>query len=243
MKTAHVYRMHSDKHICPFGLRVKDVLKRNGYQVEDHIFTERASLDRFKEEQGVKTMPQVYIEGERIGGFEATCNFLGIKTVDKTKTTYKPIIAIFATTFLLAVAAVFSIHQKLIPFEVLHWFLALSLAVLAIQKLRDLNGFVNQFIVYDILAMRWLRYGCLYPFLEVFTAIGMISKYLPLLKTSAVVAIIIGGIGAISVIKAVYIQKRDIKCACVGGNSNVPLGFVSLTENIMMIIMGLMWLI
>ena len=48
-------------------------------------------------------------------------------------------------------------------------------------------------------------------------------------------ALFIGTIGAISVIKAVYIDKRDLKCACVGGNSKVPLGFVSLSENLAMI--------
>ena len=54
----------------------------------------------------------------------------------------------------------------------------------------------------------------------------------------ALTALFIGTIGAISVIKAVYIDKRELKCACVGGNSNVPLGFISLTENLMMILMG-----
>ena len=49
--------------------------------------------------------------------------------------------------------------------------------------------------------------------------------------------------GAVSVIKAVYIEKRDLKCACVGGNSNVPLGSISLTENIMMVAMGIWMLI
>jgi hypothetical protein len=46
----------------------------------------------------------------------------------------------------------------------------------------------------------------------------------------------------VSVIKAVYIDRRELKCACVGGNSNVPLGFVSLTENLMMVLMAL-WII
>ena len=55
------------------------------------------------------------------------------------------------------------------------------------------------------------------------------------------VALFIGSVGAFSVFKAVYIDKRDIKCACVGGASNVPLGFVSLTENLMMIAMAI-WL-
>ena len=49
---------------------------------------------------------------------------------------------------------------------------------------------------------------------------------------------VIGGIGAISVFKAVYIDRRELKCACVGGSSKVPLGFVSLTENVMMVAMA-----
>jgi hypothetical protein len=56
------------------------------------------------------------------------------------------------------------------------------------------------------------------------------------------VAIFIGAVGAVSVFKAVYIDKRELKCACVGGGSNVPLGFVSLTENLMMVAMGL-WML
>jgi hypothetical protein len=53
------------------------------------------------------------------------------------------------------------------------------------------------------------------------------------------IALFIGTIGAVSVVKAVYIDKREVKCACVGGSSNVPLGFISLTENLMMIGMAL----
>lgn len=51
-------------------------------------------------------------------------------------------------------------------------------------------------------------------------------------------ALFIGLVGGISVFKAVYIDKRELKCACVGGNSNVPLGFISLTENVMMVVMA-----
>lgn len=59
---------------------------------------------------------------------------------------------------------------------------------------------------------------------------------------SAPVALFIGTIGAVSVIKAVYIDRRELKCACVGGDSNVPLGFLSLTENLMMIAMAV-WML
>lgn len=43
-------------------------------------------------------------------------------------------------------------------------------------------------------------------------------------------------------IKAVYIDKRELTCACVGDGSNVPLGFISLAENLIMLGMGI-WML
>ncbi len=63
-----------------------------------------------------------------------------------------------------------------------------------------------------------------------------------LIWLAALVALFIGTISGISVFTAVYIDKREIKCACVGGNSNVPLGVISLTENVMMVLMAI-WML
>ena len=63
-----------------------------------------------------------------------------------------------------------------------------------------------------------------------------------LMWRSIPVALFIGTIGAVLVFKAVRIDRHELKCACVGGDSNVPLGFVSLTENLMMVGMGL-WML
>lgn len=67
---------------------------------------------------------------------------------------------------------------------------------------------------------------------------------MPLLKKNKklICHLFIGTMGAVSVIKAVYIDKRELKCACVGGDSNVPLGFVSLTKNLIMVGMGI-WML
>ena len=62
------------------------------------------------------------------------------------------------------------------------------------------------------------------------------------MRLSIPVALFIGTVGAVSVFKAVYIDRRALKCACVGGDSNVPLGFVSLTENLIMVVMVL-WML
>jgi hypothetical protein len=81
-----------------------------------------------------------------------------------------------------------------------------------------------------------VRYGYIYPFAEGLAGLLMVGGVLNWL--SIPVAFLIGSIGAVSVIKAVYIDKRELKCACVGGSSKVPLGFVSLTENVMMVAMA-----
>jgi hypothetical protein len=113
----------------------------------------------------------------------------------------------------------------------------MSMTLLAVQKLQDVESFSTMFLNYDLLARRWVRYGYIYPFGEALAGILMIAG--ALIWIAAPVALFIGTVGAVSVFKAVYIDKRELKCACVGGSSNVPLGFVSLTENLMMIAMAI----
>lgn len=115
------------------------------------------------------------------------------------------------------------------------------MCVLAIQKLQDLTAFQNQFLGYDLLAQRYTRYAFVYPFAEALAGILMIAG--ALIWLAAPLAIFIGTVGGISVFKAVYVDKRELKCACVGGNSNVPLGLVSLTENLMMMGMAIVMLV
>lgn len=92
------------------------------------------------------------------------------------------------------------------------------------------------FLSYDLLAQRWLPYAYLYPFGEALAGVLMMAHAFAWI--SVPVPLFIGGVGAMSVFYAVYVQKRTLKCACVGGGSNVPLGFVSLTENAMMVAMA-----
>ena len=150
------------------------------------------------------------------------------------------LIAIFSVAALLSLAFQFFVSEDFISIRTLVLFIAFSMTLLAVQKLKDLYSFTNSFITYDLLAMRWLRYGYFYPFLEAYAGIGMVAQ-LPAIAV-APFSLFIGTVGAISVFKAVYVDKRELKCACVGGDSNVPLGFVSLSENIFMIAGALLML-
>jgi glutaredoxin len=238
---AVLYRMVTPEHLCPYGLKSKDLLRRQGYRVDDRWLRTREEIDAFKAEHGVKTTPQTFIAGERVGGYDDLRRRFGKAVRNPKATSYRPVAVLFGMTALMAIAASGAAFGTPFTWVALQWFIAFSMCVLALQKLRDVESFSTMFLGYDLLAKRWVPYGYIYPYAEALAGVLMIAGVLPWL--SIPVALAIGGIGAVSIFKAVYIDKRDLKCACVGGDSNVPLGFVSLTENLMMIGMALWMLV
>jgi glutaredoxin len=235
-RTAILYRMVMPEHVCPYGLKAKALLERKGYTVEDHWLETKEQTDAFRQQHDVKTTPQIFIGGERIGGYDDLRKHMGYNVPDKGATSYQPVIALFSVAFLMALALGWALPGPVMAIKVIEWFIAISMCLLAIQKLQDIESFSTMFLNYDLLARRWVRYGYLYPFGEALAGILMLAN--ALIWIASPVALFIGTVGAISVFKAVYIDKRELKCACVGGNSNVPLGFISLTENLMMVAMG-----
>ena len=235
-KTASLYRMVMEKHICPWGLKSRYLLEKEGFAVEDHWLKTREETDAFKAEHGVKTTPQTFIDGQRIGGYDDTRRYLGKKVEDANATSYTPVIAIFVVAALMSLAGNYALAGTVFTTRTVEWFIAFSMCILAVQKLQDIDSFATMFLGYDLLARRWVPYAYVYPFGELLAGVLMIGRAFDWI--SVPVALFIGSIGAVSVFYAVYIQKRELKCACAGGNSSVPLGFVSLTENIMMVAMA-----
>ncbi len=235
-KTAQLYRMVMSEHLCPFGLKSKFLLKRKGYRVEDHHLTTREETDAFQEEHNVDTTPQTFIDGQRIGGYDELREHFGLDDPED-ETSYQPVIAIFGTALLMAIAIMWFFNSAVFSPMTVEKFVAIAMILLGLQKLQDVESFSTMFLNYDLLAQRQVSYGYFYPFGETFAGILMLAG--ALIWLAAPVALFIGTVGAVSVFKAVYIDRRELKCACVGGNSNVPLGFVSLTENLIMIAMGL----
>lgn len=239
-KRASLYRMVMSDHLCPYGLKAKDLLEREGFTVEDHHLETSEETEAFKREHGVETTPQTFIGGKRIGGYDDLREYFGKETKDEGETSYRPVIAIFAVSALMALAVSWAALGEIDLIRSIEWFIAIAMCVLGIQKLQDIESFSTMFLNYDLLARRWVPYGYFYPFAETGAGILMIAG--ALIWIAAPLALFVGTIGAVSVFEAVYIDKRELKCACVGGNSNVPLGFISLTENVMMVAMAL-WML
>lgn len=239
-KTAVLYRMVMPQHTCPWGLKARDLLRRKGYAVEDHWLRTHEETEAFKARHGVKTTPQVFIGGERVGGYEDLRRFLGLEVADPNATSYTPVLVVFVITAALALAASFAAFGSPFTVRAAEWFVAFSMAVLAMLKLQDVDRFATMFLNYDLLARRWVPYSYIYPFAEGLAGVLMAARALNWL--SVPVALFIGTVGGASVFYAVYVQKRALKCACVGGSSRVPLGFLSLTENLFMVAMAL-WML
>ena len=236
-RTAQLYRMVMPDHLCPFGLKARDLLERKGFSVEDHALESREETEAFMAEQGVETTPQVFIGGKRIGGWDDLRRKLGQHVAEEGETGYRPVIAIFAVSLAMALAASWAAFGTVLTLRTGEWFIAIAMCILGIQKLQDVESFSTMFLGYDLLARRHVRYAYLYPYGETLAGVLMIAGML--VWIAAPVALFIGTVGAVSVFNAVYIDRRELKCACVGGASNVPLGFVSLTENVMMVLMAL----
>ncbi len=159
IKQAAIYRMVMDKHICPYGLQAKDLLERQGLTVDDHWLTTREATDSFKREHHVESTPQVFNGGKRIGGYDKLQEHLGKPPPDPDALSYTPVLVVFAVAAMMGLAASWAAYQSLLTLRAVEWFIAFSMCILAILKLRDLCSFATMFLNYDLLA----NVGCPMP--------------------------------------------------------------------------------
>ena len=143
---AVLYRMATPDHLCPFGLKTRDLLRRQGFTVDDHLLTSRAETDAFKAEHGVKTTPQTFINDVRVGGYDDLRRHFGLTVPDPKATTYTPVIAVFAVAALMALALSHAAFGSVLTLRAAEWFIGISTCVLAILKLQNLDGFANAFL-------------------------------------------------------------------------------------------------
>jgi glutaredoxin 3 len=67
-RKAILYRMVLPDHVCPHGVRAKELLDEHGFETDDRLLRTREEVDAFKDRHEVATTPQVFVDEERIGG-------------------------------------------------------------------------------------------------------------------------------------------------------------------------------
>lgn len=147
---------------------------------------------------------------------------------------YKPLVLIFL--FVSGVAALASFQDGMFSwYQWMRYFMAGFFIVFSFFKFLDLNGFARSYSMYDLLAKQWKGYGYVYPFLEL--GLGVLYITAINLPATHVATIVIMGFSSIGVIRNM-LSPNQVQCACLGTIFKLPLGNVTLVEDLLMVAMA-----
>ncbi|MGY8917916.1 MAG: MauE/DoxX family redox-associated membrane protein, partial [Flavobacteriales bacterium] len=118
-------------------------------------------------------------------------------------------------------------------------FMGLFYIVFGFFKMLDLKGFTESFKMYDPLAKRLPIYGWIYPFIE--TALGVMFLMRFQLNIALIMTLVVLGITTLGVTTTV-LDKKSIRCACLGTALKLPMTEATLIENTIMIAMAALML-
>ena len=148
--------------------------------------------------------------------------------------TYKPLILIFL--FVAGIAAIASFQDQVFSWhQWMRYFMAGFFIVFSFFKFLDLKGFARSYAMYDLLAKQWKGYGYVYPFME----LGLGILYITAIHLTAthIATILIMGFSSIGVIRNM-LSPNQVQCACLGTVFKLPLGNVTLVEDLLMVAMA-----
>jgi copper chaperone CopZ len=114
-------------------------------------------------------------------------------------------------------------------------FMAGFFLVFSFFKLLDLRGFVSAYRDYDLVAKALPAWAWIYPFVELALGVGYLLDLLPIVTNLVTFAVMT--VGAVGVLKAL-LNRRRIRCACLGTALNLPMTTVSLVEDLLMAAMA-----
>jgi copper chaperone CopZ len=168
---------------------------------------------------------------------------IDIPTIKEEKvswiTTYKPILLIFG--FILGSTLMIQVNYK--SFDLMQWmqqFMAGFFLVFSFFKLLDVKGFANSYKMYDVIAKSFPIWGFIYPFIELSLGMAYLINYNPFVTN--IVTLILMSLSIIGVLQSV-LNKKEIKCACLGSVFNLPMSSITIIEDGIMIAMSLIMLI
>ncbi|MFT5077443.1 MAG: cation transport ATPase [Saprospiraceae bacterium] len=175
---------------------------------------------------------------ERETAFTSTQNSTFQVEEEKSKLQQlKPLLLIL---FYIAVATVLIHYKNWSWSEFMIDFMGLFYIVFSFFKMLDLKGFPDSFRMYDPLAKRFPIYGWIYPFIE--TALGLMFLMRFEVNIALIITLVVLGITTIGVTK-MLLDKKSIRCACLGTALKLPMTEATFIENAIMIVMAVLMLI
>ena len=149
--------------------------------------------------------------------------------------TYKPILLIFA--YITAISIIAALQNGNFNWmKGMNIFMAGFFLTFSFFKMLDVKGFAESYGMYDVVAKRIPAWGFTYPFVELALGIAYAVGFQPILTN--LVTLIVMSVSIIGVLQSV-LNKRKIKCACLGAVFNLPMSTVTIIEDALMIAMSI----
>jgi len=157
------------------------------------------------------------------------------------KTSYYPLLLILL--FLLGGTALLEVGAGAFdPMRAMRHFMAGFFLVFGFFKLLNVSAFADAYRGYDVVAKLWPAWGSVYPFVEVLLGAGYLANVWPVAVN--VVTLVVMGVSTVGVVQSV-LNKRQIRCACLGTVFNLPMSAITIVEDVLMVGMSaamLVWL-
>ena len=119
-------------------------------------------------------------------------------------------------------------------------FMAGFFIVFSFFKLLDPPGFVTAYRGYDLLARRSKAWAWGYPYVELGLGVAYLLNLWPVAVN--LITLVVMAVGAAGVLRAL-LDKRAIRCACLGTALNLPMTKVTLIEDLTMAAMAAVMLL
>ena len=107
-------------------------------------------------------------------------------------------------------------------------FMAGFFLVFSFFKFLDAPGFASAFKMYDPLAKAIPGWSWVYPYVELILGVAYMMSWQP--RATNVATLVLMSVGGVGVLQSL-LQKRTIRCACLGTALNLPMTKVTLVEN------------
>lgn len=153
----------------------------------------------------------------------------------KSDRSYKPLVII--TVYLIATTALIEANSGGFLWQA--WmsnFMAGFFLVFSFFKMLDIHAFAKAYQSYDLVAAKAPWYGYVFPFIEVGLGVAYLL-YSDQSITHLVTAIVMF-VSLLGVVRSVA-RKSEIQCACLGTVFNLPMSYVTIVEDGIMLIMAL----
>ena len=222
------------------GMTCEGCVAKVSYILQQHVsissvavvLSNKSATITMSEELAVDELQNLFGTSSKytVGAFQATID----QESESVFTTYKPLLLIFI--FIAATTAIASINNGKIELMLwMRYFMAGFFIVFSFFKFLNLAGFAESYAMYDVLAKRIKGYGLVYPFIELLIGVAYLTNFEP--EITYMITVFLISFSSIGVIQSV-LDKRKIKCACLGAVFNLPMSKITIIENLTMVVMA-----